>query len=670
MNTTISFGPSCGLVARSLLRNAFPFWETVRSYTWKTARADMLAAVTVAIVASPQSMAYAVIAGVDPVYGLYASMLPVIVAALWGSSRYLLAGPTNAISMILYSTMAQLTVAGVAVASLPPEQRMGYLFALAVLVGVIQLGMGLARLGELANFISHSVIQAFTVGASILIALGQMRTLLGLHFPAPLGAWDQLRATVEHLPETNVYSLGIGLYTLAAALLIKRLRPKWPNALIALISAACLAALFDLGGYGVALAGAIPRGLPPLTLPFGFSLDDWNALFLPALSVALLGTVETLAIARTMASQEGDSLDGSQELIGQGLGNIAAGLTSGIAGCGSFGRSAVNYTAGAKTRFAAAFSGLLTMAALLALGPMVRYIPIPCLAALLLLICWNMINVAEIRFTLRATRSDCLVWTVTVASVLILDLEKAVFIGVLLSLGLFLRREAHPRVQPMGRHMLAMDEEWLAPCPYVAAFRLEGPLFFGAVSEVENSLSRYEEACHQLIILHMNRVHLMDATGAHALRAFLRRCGQRGVKVIICWSHPDVRDTIVRTGLSRGKNGCYLTGNMEGAALLTTTLLLESCACQACMGCEHGRNAVAEIQPGQALPECSAPILRPEYDLPSPALDDPAPGADSLEKPESPTALLERPASRPAKTAETACPLPAPQAELPRSDQA
>lgn len=625
------------------IRAVLPFLDTLRGYARADARADLLAAVTVAIVASPQSMAYAVIAGIPPVYGLYASVLPVIVAALWGSSRYLLAGPTNAISMILCSTMAQLSVAGVAVASLPPEKQLGYLFALSLLVGILQLAMGLARLGELSHFISHAVIQAFTVGASILIALGQMRNLLGLTFPSPSGAWGQLAETVRHLPETNVWSLSIGLLTLGLALLIKRLRPRWPNALIALIAATGLAAALDLGERGVALAGVIPRGLPPLSLPWDMTADDWNALFLPALSIALLGTVETLAIARTLASQKGDSLDGSQELIGQGLGNIAAGLTSGIAGCGSFGRSAVNYAAGARTRFAAAFSGVLTLAALLALGPLAGAIPIPALAALLLLICRGMINVQDILFTLRATRGDAMVWAVTLACVLILDLERAVFVGVLLSLGLFLRREAHPRVEPMARHMLALDEQWLAPCPYVAAFRLEGPLFFGAVSEVESALSRYERSCHRLVILHMNRVGLVDATGAGALRAFLRRCGQRGVRVIVCWSHPDVRDTIVRTGLSRGRNGCYLTGNMEGAALLATTLLLEGCVCQECMGCEHGRQSVAEIQPGGSLlPECSAPIQRPEEHLPSPALDSPAPGTGTLDKPESPTALLDR----------------------------
>lgn len=589
-----------------LTHTLFPFVEDARTYSMKRFKADFIAALTVAIVASPQSMAYAIIAGVDPIYGLYASTFPVIIAALWGSSRYVLAGPTNAISMILYSTMAQLSIAGIMVSTLPESERLTFLFAMAILVGLIQLGMGLARLGELANFISHSVMVAFTSGAAILIALGQVKNFFGLTFSSPAGTLGLLKETVAQIPFLNPWSLGIALLTLAIAIALKRYVPKSPNSLIAIVAAAFLCAFFNLDTKGVVLASAVPYGLPPLSLPSSLSLSDWNALFLPAMAIALLGSVESLAIARTMASQRGDKLDGSQELMGQGLANIVAGFFSGIPGCGSFSRSAVNFMAGATSRFSAAMSGVLTLAALLALGPLVRYIPIPSLAALLLLICWNMIKWEEIQFTLRATRSDAAVFLITFAAVLVLDLEKAVFLGVLISLGLFLRKESHPHVRLLARHHLPDKEDgWALNCPYLASYVLEGPLFFGAVSELERSLNEMEHARHRILLLDISHVHLMDATGAYALKGFLKRCSKRGMKVIIAGGNDDVRGILARTGLTRGKEGAYLAGNSEGGFFLSTTLLLEACACQGCMQCAHGRRALEEAEKEQSiLPEC------------------------------------------------------------------
>ncbi len=594
------------LAVSRITHTLFPFLADIKDYSLSRFRADFIAALTVAIVASPQSMAYAIIAGVDPIYGLYASTFPVIIAALWGSSRYVLAGPTNAISMILYSTMAQLSVAGVMVSTLPESQRLTFLFAMAILVGLIQFGMGLARLGELANFISHSVMVAFTSGAAILIALGQIKNFFGLTFQSPVGSVALLTETIAQLPFLNPWSFAVALFTLGVALAFKQTMPKSPHALLAIVAAAALCALFDLGSRGVALASAVPYGLPPLSPPSSLSLGDWNALFLPAMAIALLGSVESLAIARTMASQKGDRLDGSQELIGQGLANIVAGFFSGIPGCGSFSRSAVNFMAGAASRFSAAMSGVLTLAALLALGPLVRFIPIPSLAALLLLICWNMIKWEEIRFTLRATKADAAVFLITFSAVLVLDLEKAVFLGVLISLGLFLRKESHPHVRRLVRHHLPNKEDgWALSCPYLACYVLEGPLFFGAVSELERSLNEMEHARHRILLLDISHVHLLDATGAYALKGFLGRCAKRGIKVILAGANDDVRGILTRTGLTRGKDGAYLAGNLEGGFFLTTTLLLESCSCQGCLQCAHGRLALEEAEKeASILPEC------------------------------------------------------------------
>ena len=290
----------------------FPFLNELRHYSLRDFRADFVAALTVTPMAVPQAMAYALIAGVHPQYGIYACMLPVIVAALWGSARYLAAGPTNAISMVLFTTMSTVSIGGITVASLPEEARMPYIFGIALLCGLIQVGMGLARLGELANFISHSVMVAFSAGAALLIASGQLKTALGLPSSQAQGFFPQIDHVIHNFTHLNIWCLLVSGGTILLILLFKR-----------------ISALLGLHEQGVRLVGAIPSVVPPLSLPPAFDMASIRDLFMPALAIALLGAVESLAIGKQLAGIRGDRFDGSQELIGQGLGNIAAGLTSG-----------------------------------------------------------------------------------------------------------------------------------------------------------------------------------------------------------------------------------------------------------------------------------------------------------------------------------------------------
>ncbi len=412
----------------------FPFLETIKNYNLEKARADIVAGITVAIVASPQSMAYAMIAGVEPVYGLYASILPVIIAALWGSSRYLLAGPTNAVSMVLYSSMMQFFVGGVAVGTLPEEQRLPFLFMLALLTGAIQLVFGIAKLGSFAKFISHSVMLGFVTGASLLIVIGQLKNFLGLEFPSPTNTFDLIYETVIRLGEVNYYTLTVGIATLIIALFVKKFIPKAPYALVALIVISVIGSFLNIVEKNILMSPAVMQGFPPLFIPSLELIEMIPYLFMPAVALALLASVETIAIGKSMADKRGDLFDANQELIGQGLGNMAACFSSAIAGCGSFSRSAVNFTSGARTRFAAAFSGVLTFFALILLGSFVSYIPITSLAAILMIICWNMINIEEIRHVIKKSTGDCIIFLTTLLCVFLLGLEHAIFIGILLSL--------------------------------------------------------------------------------------------------------------------------------------------------------------------------------------------------------------------------------------------
>lgn len=527
----------------------FPFLNELRHYSLRDFRADFVAALTVTPMAVPQAMAYALIAGVHPQYGIYACMLPVIVAALWGSARYLAAGPTNAISMVLFTTMSTVSIGGITVASLPEEARMPYIFGIALLCGLIQVGMGLARLGELANFISHSVMVAFSAGAALLIASGQLKTALGLPSSQAQGFFPQIDHVIHNFSQLNIWCLLVSGGTILLILLFKRISRRFPATLAALVIISAVSALLGLHEQGVRLVGAIPSVVPPLSLPPAFDMASIRDLFMPALAIALLGAVESLAIGKQLAGIRGDRFDGSQELIGQGLGNIAAGLTSGIPGCGSFTRSALVVTSGGRSRMGTVFSGLLALPMLFVMAPLVSWLPMPALAGVLLLISVNMIDIPAIRLCLRATRIDRWVLLITFASTLLLDLERAVFIGVLLSLTLFIYKAAHPRVRrlratdPLMRYAPDHMPEGLV------VYVIEGTLFFGAIHELERQLYEEDDTPPRLVVLHLTRVFWLDASGAHALEQFLERCYARSVPVVLVVGSRNVRDILARTGV-------------------------------------------------------------------------------------------------------------------------
>ena len=539
-----------------------PFVGVLRNYTTKEFRADIMGALTVAPMAIPQAMAYALIAGVHPQYGIYTCIFPVIVAALMGSSRFLIAGPTNAISMVLFSSLATVSIGGAAVTDMPEEMRMPIIFMIAILCGLIQIAMGLARLGELTNFISHSVMTAFVTGAALLIAAGQLPTILGITIPKTSGFFPQLATVFAHVEDTNLWSFGICIVTMLLIVLFKRISRRFPATLAALAVAGLLAALTGAAEHGVRMVGPIPSVIPPLSIPQTFDPNVWRELFLPALAVALLGTVESLTIAKQMATIKRDTFDGSREMIGQGLGNVVAGFTSSLPGCGSFTRSALMFASGGKTRFGAVFTGLISLPILFLLAPLVSWLPMPALSGVLLLACAQMIDADSLRLSFCTTRIDRIVLVVTLASTLVLDLEKAIFIGVLISLVLFIHVTSHPRVRKLPHNSPLLRSVPDRPKGLVV-YTIEGALYFGAISELERKLMKLEKKSVRCIILHINRVFFVDASGAHALTLFIERCYARSVPVILVASNREIRETLRRAGMLAYLSEGFLTHRLE-----------------------------------------------------------------------------------------------------------
>jgi len=496
-----------------------------------TLRADGLAGFTGALIVLPQGVAFATIAGLPPEYGLYAAMVPAIIAALFGSSLHLVSGPTTAISIALFASVSPFAEPGT-------QQFIGLALTLTFLTGVFQLLLGLARMGALVNFISHTVVIGFTAGAALLIAASQIRNFLGIDIPRGTPFFEVLKLTVLQLDDLNLYVLGVAGLTLVTGIACKKFLPKLPYMIVAMIvgSLAALGLQTYFGGVeitGIKTVGALPSHLPPLSRP-DFSLDAIRHMIFPALVVTMLALTEAVSIGRSIAVKSEQRIDGSQEFIGQGLSNIFGSFFSGYAASGSFNRSGVNYASGARTPLAAVFASLFLVLVLLLVAPLAAYLPNAAMAGILFLVAWGLIDFHHITSIAKASRSETVVLWVTLIGTLI-NLEKGIFFGILLSLMFYLYRTSRPQVQavvpdpePGSYHYI--DAEGHKECPQLKMIRVNGSIFFGAVDHIQQSLHEIDaenpEQKHVLLVA--SGVNFIDIAGAEMLTQEARRREKMG----------------------------------------------------------------------------------------------------------------------------------------------
>ena len=515
---------------RRWLARLFPplrWWPLVER---GTLRADLAAGAVGAIVVLPQGIAFATLAGLPPQYGLYAAMVPAVIAALWGSSRHLVSGPTNAISLVVFATMAPLAEPGSA-------QYVILVLTLTFIVGVIQLAMGFARLGILVNFISHTVVVGFTAGAAVLIVASQLRNFFGVALPAGASFFQTLYAFAGQARAIEPYAVLVGTTTLAAGLCARRWLPRLPYMIVAMVAGALLAYALNrwLGAEHVRMLGALPGALPELSSP-RLSLDTLRALSGAAVAVSLLGLVEAVSIARSIAVKSGQRIDGSQEFIGQGLSNLAGSFFSAYPSSGSFNRSGANYEAGARTPLAAVFSAAFLVLIVLAVAPLAAFIPVASMAGILFLVAWGLIDFHHIATILRASRGESAVLGITFAATLLLHLEIAVLLGIALSLAIYLARTSRPALRsivpdpatPMRKFRERQPGE--AECPQLRLLRIEGSLYFGAADHVAEYLQQIEErrpAQKHLLVLSKS-MNFVDVAGAELLAGEAERRRKRG----------------------------------------------------------------------------------------------------------------------------------------------
>ncbi len=503
-----------------------PFMSWLPKVSREDFRIDFMAGLTGAIVVLPQGVAFATIAGMPPEYGLYAGMIPAIIAALFGSSKHLVSGPTTAASIVLFSALSVHAEPG----------TMDYVtlaLTLTFMVGIFELALGLARMGALVNFISHSVVVGFTAGAAILIAAKQLKYFFGIEMARGGHVHDILIEFFHQFANINPYVTAVAMFTLLSGIAVKRWMPKLPYMIVAMIGGSVLAvvldAMFGNDVTGIATVGALPSTLPPLSAP-SLTLENIKDLAPSAFAVTLFALTEAVSIGRSLAARGGYRINGNQEFIGQGLSNLAGAFTSGYVATGSFNRSGLNFQAGARTPLAAVFAGLLLMVIVVMVAPLAAYLPKAAMAGILFMVAWGLIDFHEMGHILKSSKRETAVLSITFFGALFLELEFAIFAGVIFSLVLYLERVSKPRIHtrapdPHAPKRAFSSERWIPECPQLKFVRIDGSLFFGSVNHVQETLEHIREQSpgqkHLAIVA--DGINFVDLQGGEALAAEAKR---------------------------------------------------------------------------------------------------------------------------------------------------
>lgn len=510
------------------LKNIFPFliWLPLTKKTWKD---DLIAGITGTIIVIPQAVAFAMIAGLPPIYGFYTAMISPVIAALFGSSYHLISGPTTTGSIVVFAIISKFV---------NPESDLEAFIAMAILLsfmaGVIKLLMGLAKMGKLVNFVSHSVVIGFAAGAGILIAFKQLKHVFGIKVPQGSSFYEIIAYIISHIEETNLYVLGVALGTLLLAFLIKKIKYiSRLYMLIAMVLGSVLAIL--LGGelHGIETVGDVPSNLPPFKVP-DFNFEDMRLLTSGAITLALLGLVEAVSIARAVGLHSHQKLDNNQEFIGQGLSNIISSFFSSYVSSGSFTRSGVNYQAGAKTPLSAIISAFGLMIVVLFFAKYASFLPKPAMGGIILLVGYNLIDFDHIKQIIKSSKREIIVLFVTLLGTLFLDLEIALFLGILISLFFYLEKTSKPNIAVFGknkddRFINIIRDKTTKECPQLKIIRIDGSMYFGAVEVISNYFTNlYEkgEEKHLLILAH--GINFVDLAGAEWLTNEVLKWQKRG----------------------------------------------------------------------------------------------------------------------------------------------
>ena len=539
-----------------ILKRFFPFKEWITDLrNPKNLQADIVAGVTVALVLVPQSMAYAQLAGLPPYYGLYASFLPVAIASIFGSSRQLATGPVAVVSLLTAAALEP-------IASSDPSGYVAYAIMLAFLVGLFQLCLGLLRLGVLVDFLSHPVVTGFTNAAAIIIATSQLSKLFGVSVVTQEHHYQTIMNVIsEALVNTHTPTLLMGILAIFIILFVKKLSNKYPAVLISVVITTAISWYINFESrFGGKVIGVVPDGLPSMQMP-QIDFSQLVNLGTVAIAISLIGFMEAISIAKAMATQTKQRLDADQELIGQGLSNLASSFFQGYPVSGSFSRSAVNISAGAVTGFSSVVTGLVVGITLLFLTPLLYHLPQATLAAVIITAVINLIKFNPIKYAWKVQKHDAIISVITFLVTLLLapELEMGIIVGIILSLGSYCYRSMRPRVICLSKNKQGVfrnsDANNIPKCCSISVMRFDGPLIFTNAGHFENEVIERVATKPELryFIIDAIAINEIDASGQDMLNSLSSRLYDQNIKLYFARVHKPIIKIFTDTGYSTGQ---------------------------------------------------------------------------------------------------------------------
>ena len=537
----------------SNLERYIPLIGQLRASDSTTLTRDLIGGLTTAVMLVPQAMAYAMLAGLPPITGLYASVLPLVLYAFLGTSRQLAVGPVAMVSLLVASGVGTL-------AEPATGAYVGYALLLAGMVGVLQTAMGVLRLGFLVNFLSHPVVSGFTSAAALIIGFSQLKHLLGVKLQRSHHIHEILLQAFEHISEIQPLTLGIGIASIVLLTVLKKVNPRLPRHLAVVALGTVGVWALGLDQQGVKVVGEVPAGLPPLSLPT-FDLGAMQTLLPMAITISLVGFMESISVAKNFARKNKYEVDASQELIALGVANLGATLTSGYPVTGGFSRTAVNAQAGASTGLASLITAVAVAATLLLLTPLFYYLPMAVLASIIMTAVFGLVDFAEARHLWKVSKADLIMMGVTFFATLSLGIEQGILVGVATSLGWFVYKTTVPHVAVLGRLPESQADVGVyrnierhptaEQIPGVLLLRVDAPLFFGNTSFLKQTLKELESERTDLraVVLDATAITDLDASAGAAFQEIIEDHTDRGVELWLAGIRGPVMDVMERSHL-------------------------------------------------------------------------------------------------------------------------
>lgn len=529
----------------SKLSQFIPLLGWIKDYSTKHLKGDLNAGITVGIMLIPQGMAYAVLAGLPPIYGLYASIVPLILYAIFGTSRQLAVGPVAMVSLLV--------VAGVGeVAEVGSDRFIQLAIMTAMGVGAFQLLMGLFRMGFLVNFLSHPVLSGFTSAAALIIGASQLKHLLGIDLPGTNYVHEVIMGVIEKFANIDPLTAIIGIGSIILIVWIRRWKPTFPSALVVVVFGTVITAAFGLNQQGVAIVGDIPQGLPSFEM-ISLSISDFQQLLPTILVISLVGYMESIAVAKAIANKHGYKVDPNQELVGLGLANIGGAFFQSYPTTGGFSRTAVNNQAGAQTGMASIISAVIIALTVMLLTPLFYYLPMAVLASIIIVAVASLFDVAEMKYLWKTDRKDLAMLATTSVATLVLGIKEGILVGVVLSLVVVIYSSAKPHSTELGRLGNTKNFRNIKRYPEaktngkVLIYRFDSQLYFANVTHFRDRMDELiasRDSKLELLILDASSIHDIDSTGIHALRDLIEDLRKKNIKLFIAGAIGPVRDKL------------------------------------------------------------------------------------------------------------------------------